>query len=91
MTSSNAAQSPPSPSDRPLLPITADDGALHNTTSLPSSSSTASSSAFTSPAALSAEAATAATRVMDVYETRPVTRYEKISKIGEGTYGTVCQ
>jgi len=28
---------------------------------------------------------------MDVYETRPVTRYEKISKIGEGTYGTVCQ
>ena len=28
---------------------------------------------------------------MDVYQTRPVTRYEKINKIGEGTYGTVCQ
>lgn len=40
---------------------------------------------------ISLSAADAATRVMDVYLTQPVTRYEKLNKIGVGTYGTVCQ
>ena len=55
------------------------------TASLSSTSQPAAAATFT------ALASSAATRVMNVYNTYPVTRYEKLNKIGEGTYGTVCQ
>ena len=61
------------------------DSAAASTATAPTASTSAASATFT------ALASTAATRVMDVYNTYPVTRYEKLNKIGEGTYGTVCQ